>query len=120
VAALLPTVGFSVAQNTVNWMQLHPQTSPPARAAPAMDYDSVRNQVVVFGGSPVVSCAGCGYFTDTWVWDGANWAQKLPQTSPPPNAGAGVFDVAHSKFLATPGYFKALRHVPLRRRLAPW
>jgi uncharacterized protein (TIGR03437 family) len=81
-----------------NWTPESPQTSPPARYGHAMAYDSTHGQVLLFGGrgenqsSPLLN--------DTWVWDGSNWTQKFPQTSPPSRFGhAMVYDPAHGQVL---------------------
>ena len=59
-----------------------------------MAYDSVRQQIVLFGGYS-------GTFddlNDTWVWDGTNWTQKLPTSNPAPRDSHGmVFDAAHGQ-----------------------
>ena len=83
-----------------NWTQKSPQTSPPARYGLAMAYDSTHGQVVLFGGANPPSgtslrAAGEAYpetLGDTWVWDGSNWTQKSPQTSPPARAAHGMAD----------------------------
>lgn len=41
-----------------------------------MAFDSARSRVVLFGGD------GNGLLADTWEWDGVNWLQRLPTTSP--------------------------------------
>jgi hypothetical protein len=59
-----------------------------------MAYDSAHGQVVLFGG---VNAANFLY-GDTWVWDGATWTQKFPQTSPPAReAHAMAYDTAHGQ-----------------------
>ena len=79
-----------------SWVQKLPQTSPPARGGHAMAYDSAHDQVVLFGGlgpAPTETI-----FNDTWVWDGSNWTQKFPQTSPPGRFGhAMAYDPAHGE-----------------------
>lgn len=40
-----------------------------------MAYDSTRQRVVLFG--------GYYYLSDTWEWDGTNWAEKTSATVPP-------------------------------------
>jgi hypothetical protein len=58
-----------------------------------MAYDAARGQVVLFGGS----CSSGG-LNDTWVWDGANWVQKFPATSPPARwAHAMAYDAARGQ-----------------------
>lgn len=51
------------------------------RSAHAAAFDPVRNQLVVFGGY------NNGELGDTWVWDGNDWIQKTPTTSPLPRYG---------------------------------
>ncbi len=63
------------------WLQLSPATSPPARHAHAMAYDSVHKQVVLFAG---VDDAGTSVLGDTWVFDGYTWLQRTPAHSPSP------------------------------------
>ncbi len=63
------------------WTQKFPQTSPPPRFQHAMAYDSVRGKVVLYGG--MSSNSFSDVLGDTWVWDGTNWTQESPQTSPP-------------------------------------
>jgi hypothetical protein len=42
-----------------------------------MAYDAGRQRTVLFGGSN-----SSGQLADTWEWDGVNWAQRTPATSP--------------------------------------
>jgi uncharacterized protein (TIGR03437 family) len=78
-----------------NWTEESSPASPPARAGLAMAYDSAHDQVVLFGGC----CDANGNpFGDTWVWDGANWTQQFPQTSPPGRVFfAMAYDSAHDQ-----------------------
>jgi RHS repeat-associated protein len=64
-----------------NWTQKFPTTSPPARSGHRMAYDTARGQIVLFAGRG--GSDGNTFFSDTWVWDGTNWTQKFPATSPP-------------------------------------
>jgi hypothetical protein len=41
-----------------------------------MAYDTVRNRLVVFGGS------GSTLYSDTWEWDGTSWSQRPSVTNP--------------------------------------
>jgi hypothetical protein len=54
-----------------------PLARPPARFYPAMSYDPVRREIVLFGGEGF-----SGGLSDTWVWDGVNWTQRFPAASP--------------------------------------
>jgi hypothetical protein len=82
----------AIAQTNANWVQLNPKNSPFARFAFSV-YDAAHGQLVMSQGVSVVGCTSCPALTDTWVWDGTNWTQKLPQGNPPSISG-GVYDVA--------------------------
>jgi hypothetical protein len=67
--------------NGSTWTQQHPATSPPARELPAMAYDYAARTVVLFSGlSPLPPEH---VLDDTWTWNGTNWTQQHPATSPP-------------------------------------
>jgi hypothetical protein len=51
---------------------------PPARGFHDLAYDSGRDRIVLFGGYSL----GAGRLSDTWEFDGAAWARRLPVTSP--------------------------------------
>ena len=92
-----------------NWTQKSPQTSPPARGYCLMAYDAAHQQVVLFGGfssgPPFVAGTTWG---DTWVWDGTNWTQKSPQSSPSARTGAAmVYDAAHGQVVLFGGIVAA-------------
>jgi hypothetical protein len=53
-------------------------TSPPARNAHAMAYDSARGRVVLFGGDG----GGSGKLSDTWEWVGSAWIERVSARSP--------------------------------------
>jgi hypothetical protein len=48
-----------------------------------MTDDPASGDPVLFGGSN-----GSSYLNDTWTWDGTNWTEQTPATSPPARAGA--------------------------------
>ena len=75
-----------------NWTQAYPPVSPSGRQAPAMAFDSVHGQVVLFGGADASGPQG-----DTWVWDGSFWnAQEVMQ--PPARRCASMsFDPLHTQ-----------------------
>lgn len=51
---------------------------PVIEEAEELAYDAARDQVVLFGGNTT---------NDTWLFDGVNWHQQTPATSPGINAG---------------------------------
>ncbi len=84
-----------------NWTQENPQTSPLGRQGAAMAYDSVNNQTVLFGGLIGVLYDFQIQLTqgdDTWIWDGSNWTQQHPPSSPPDGGSlAMAFDSTHDQ-----------------------
>jgi uncharacterized protein (TIGR03437 family) len=96
ISIALLLVSAAASAQTANWSLKSPQTSPPAREGHAMAYDTAHGQVVLFGGGAF----GPSYAStnDTWVWDGTNWTQMFPQTSPPAREGhAMVYDPVHGQ-----------------------
>ena len=67
--------------NGTNWTELHPTTSPPSRFYSSMAYDAATGNVVLFGGEQVGTSSGIP-LTDTWTWNGTNWTELHPATSP--------------------------------------
>jgi hypothetical protein len=66
------------------WTQQTPAASPSARQAP-LAYDRATQTVVMFGGGNwQVAVPGFGgtALDDTWIWNGATWAQQFPSTAP--------------------------------------
>lgn len=77
-----------------NWTQHLPANSPPPRIIGTMVYDSVRNEMVLFGGCVASGCQ-FGHLQDTWTWDGSNWTEEQPLHRPPARRGAAMaFDEA--------------------------
>src|SRR5207249_602692 len=63
-----------------------------------MAYDAAHGQMVLFGGTFGGTLST--NFNDTWVWDGTNWTQKSPITSPPGRFWhAMAYDAAHGQVL---------------------
>ena len=63
-----------------------------------MAYDAARQRVVLFGGF------GGGHLGDTWEWNGTNWTQLTPSTSPTArNAHAMAYDAARQRVVLLGG-----------------
>jgi uncharacterized protein (TIGR03437 family) len=89
-----------------NWTQVFPTTSPSVRTNPAMAYDPVHGQMILFGG---VVGNNFSFLNDTWVWDGTNWTEVFPQTSPPARFGHQMaYDSAHGKIVMFGGATSSL------------
>jgi hypothetical protein len=68
-----------------SWTQQHPALSPAPRQATSMVYDAKNQVVVLFGGETYTTTgAASPDLNDTWVWDGVNWQQRHPASSPSP------------------------------------
>jgi len=82
------------------WVLRHPATIPAARLQTAMVYDRARHQIVMYGGRGTVGgslpCGGevgsevCS--ADTWTWNGKDWTQWQPQSSPQPFVARMAYD----------------------------
>src|SRR5207244_3469791 len=69
-------------ETSLCWTQRTPATIPSAREAAAMAADRATGRVVLFGGLLQVGNTST-VLGDTWTWDGSNWTQQHPATSPP-------------------------------------
>ena len=72
--------------NGTTWQQLSPLDSPPGRYNGAMTYDPSTGQLVLFGGD-TGSIDSETPLNDTWTWNGTNWTEQQPQSSPPDGDG---------------------------------
>ncbi|MBI3663134.1 MAG: hypothetical protein HY234_08815 [Acidobacteria bacterium] len=86
-----------------NWTQKFPATIPTTpRALHRMAYDASRQQVVLFGGH---GPSNDPLYDDTWVWDGVNWTQKFPASSPSGRTGHTLaFDEACAEIVLFGGF----------------
>ncbi|MFQ6084420.1 MAG: Kelch repeat-containing protein [Methanosarcinales archaeon] len=76
-------LGFKIILSAGNqdWVKINTPNSPvPPRAFHKIIYDSHRDKIVLFGGSPCNDCS----LNDLWEYDGMTWEQKFPPNSPSP------------------------------------
>jgi hypothetical protein len=85
-----------------DWIEMHPQTVPPARAGHMMAFDEKRGVVVMFGGEDKT---GAYALSDTWEWDGTDWKQIFPDYYPQPRRGGQLFYNPHSETIILSGGF---------------
>lgn len=79
----------------LDWTLLTPATQPPPRFAQAMWYDLPRQRVMMFGGALRPSGT---LVNDTWQWDGTDWTQLQPTTSPSPRYSIeAAYDVGRDR-----------------------
>lgn len=96
--------GATWTWNGTVWRRQHPAVSPAARRGAAMAYDTATNQLLLFGGGTGLASTA-GYAGDTWVWDGSNWTQLHPATSPPARQNPDmVYDAARQQIILFGGY----------------
>lgn len=66
------------------WRQAFPITSPTLRSEPAVAWDPVGREILMFGGF------GPSALDETWLWTGSDWQPRTPASSPPPRASAAM------------------------------
>jgi hypothetical protein len=64
--------------NGTSWTELHPASSPAARAYASMAYDAATSQLVLYGGEDPNTRT---FFGDTWTWNGAKWKDASVSTN---------------------------------------
>ena len=66
------------------WKQLSPAHEPPGRTWGNIAYDATTTSVILFGGQSATPVnGGLNPLADTWSWNGADWSQLSPASSPP-------------------------------------
>jgi cysteine-rich repeat protein len=87
------------------WTRFAPGSLGPARLDHVLDYDSVRDRVVLFGGVPNLDSAP-PQLNDVWEWDGLTWTEKTPLSGSPPGGRyfASAFDVLRKELIVFGGY----------------
>lgn len=68
--------------NSDEYAELNPSVSPPGRAEPGMTYDSIRDQVILFGGEDNMDTPRS--LNDTWTFDvdTNTWTEVFPTIAP--------------------------------------
>ena len=57
-----------------DWTERSPPHAPTTRLGPALAFDGLRSDMVLFGGFDPTNA---GYLGDTWTWDGTDWTAQL-------------------------------------------
>jgi hypothetical protein len=68
------------------WVQIFTAQSPAARSGPGMAYDSLRRQVILFGGLQGRN----NFFNDTWAYRNREWVQIATPNAPAPRTLPGM------------------------------
>jgi hypothetical protein len=68
-----------------NWTQQHPAQTPGKRAFGLLSFNPGMQASTLFGGAQLDATGrSAPLVNDTWSWDGTNWMQLSPATSPGP------------------------------------
>ena len=75
------------------WILLNIEHLPPERVDAGLAYDTDRQRAIIFGGGS--EYLGEQWYNwkpigDTWEWDGNEWHELTPQTSPPPRVSPAM------------------------------
>lgn len=66
----------------IAWTQRHPVHSPSPRHVHGMAYDQHRRVTVVYGGTQQIGGATAVLLSDTWEWNGDDWALRSSSNTP--------------------------------------
>ncbi|MBI1852675.1 MAG: IPT/TIG domain-containing protein [Planctomycetes bacterium] len=84
-----------------DWTRQIPATSPPARSAHTMTYDSLRGRTILYGGFDSIGIA----LSDTWEWDGSQWTPIVVSPNPGPRAYLALaYDSARGRTVLFGGF----------------
>jgi hypothetical protein len=82
-SSTLPDLNDTWEWNGTSWTQMTPANSPSPRRWAAMYYDVLTARCILFGGNTQYGTnTAAAYSNETWAWDGVNWTQLTPATSP--------------------------------------
>ncbi|MCA8974126.1 MAG: hypothetical protein KDC98_05360 [Planctomycetes bacterium] len=62
-------------------------STPGRRQNPLFGYDPVLGEVLMYGGGD-----SSGFLSDTWSWDGIQWTQRFPASTPGPRSSGVMFE----------------------------
>lgn len=79
--------------NRTTWVRPSAAAGPSLRSEAAIAFDQAHGLLVFFGGYTCEAGPDC-FPNDTWVWDGSQWRQLYPKTSPP-GVGLAAYDPVH-------------------------
>jgi hypothetical protein len=77
------------------WQKMLPAHEPGGRYGASMAVDPVTKSLLLFGG--FIQFPRPQGLSDTWLWNGTDWAQLNPTTSPPARAQATMVSFTAGK-----------------------
>ncbi len=85
--------------NGTDWSELHPANAPDPRQHMSLAYDSVRDRVVLYGGTHrTADGKSTEPVYDTWEFDGTTWT-KISDTTPKVNFPQLAYDVKRNQMI---------------------
>jgi hypothetical protein len=94
------TFGDTWTWDGASW-RLSPAGGPAPRDGARAVYDRQREQVLLFGGAAVA--ASVTFLADTWVWDGARWAEVAVAGPPGRVHHAMAYDAGRDRIILAGG-----------------
>lgn len=86
--------------DATTWVKLEPNNRPQGRSEFGFTYDATQKVAVLFGGMVAKPDGSQIVVDDTWVWNGVNWIQQNPSTTPGVYLSPlMVFDESRNKIL---------------------
>ena len=86
------------AWDGISWTNVtpaDPNSSPSPRGYQSMIYDTVRGQILLFGGN-----ANGPLLNDTWAWNGSAWVPVATSNPPPARyLDMTAYDIGHTQLL---------------------
>jgi len=80
--------------NWTNVTPTDPNSSPSIRGYEQLAFDTVRNEILLFGGNDNGTL-----LNDTWVWNGTIWVPVATSNPPPARyLASSAYDITHSQF----------------------
>ena len=96
-----------------HWTQLQPAHSPPQNSRRSMVYDMTRGTAVLYGGTSLSSTSFVAN-DDTWEWNGSDWTQVFPTSTPGGLANHGMsYDLLRSRVVLFGGVPNLLSWQPV-------
>ncbi|MCI4357232.1 MAG: PKD domain-containing protein [Thermoplasmata archaeon] len=85
-----PTTNETFLYNGTEWNRVLTASAPPATFLASMAYESVYQQIVLFGGENVTANSS-SFLNETWIYSSGTWS-NFTGGGPTPRAGSGMSD----------------------------
>lgn len=80
------------------WLQFSTPNRPQGRLYSSFVYDPNHSEAILFGGGSTNGPEWMVFLNDTWTFDGTDWHEQLPSSSPSPRINSStVYDPDHQR-----------------------